>query len=727
MRRNETTQAMVVLRESPRVPASPDASRAAWPPKSPFQALLSSPSGRKKWQDHQSRFPARSISPSPTKVAMRQISMSSSESDEADEELRLEEIALRRKQKEIERKRQRGEELGQDEEDEEDIQLKLDEIKIRLKQRQRLKDKKRKRQESVDRPKHSRAQSETHVQVPMSPAKERAIAPQEQLSPARKRLGLDTTAGASNVSLKRARDGQVKPPKRVPTKRPDTSRPKSFTERLQAGLKQADEKEAKAERIERGRSKTFSTMQLRPSSGGSTSRPQSQRSNTDTSKPDDKDEASYEPFSELHLSKRNVPHALLARELETKQIYTLPRLLKEVVSPDYEPPDCEEDIVILAILASKSSPYDQAFKHKTSETGKPQIDADAPRNKFMVLKLCDLAWEIDLFLFDTGFDQFWKLTPGTLLAILNPGIMPPKGNRHSGKFSLKLSSSDDKIMEIGTARDLGYCTSIKKDGQPCNAWIDRRSTEICEFHLNLFVEKQRKERMEVNTMWRRVNAGGKGRAREKRSSTVTNSREHGTLYHHQHGLGGSAASLLDAEDSSKLTNLSTEEASRKRLAAAQKERDLQRALDKMPSSVGKEYMLARSNSAMSARSAPESGIFQKPKAAELRLLANDASRVQLSAAKDRKFHFGLGAVPTTGREAVGWGGARKSELLRVKTPETEVRQTAMRPLSRDSGVQSPSKKARFMIAGKGIREPGRESGCGADLRFGDDDDELDIV
>jgi minichromosome maintenance protein 10 len=205
------------------------------------------------------------------------------------------------------------------------------------------------------------------------------------------------------------------------------------------------------------------------------------------------DGSGYDPFSGIHLGKRHIAHTDVARAFEGSELYTLPRLLKEVKAPEYDPPDCEADFIVLGILASKSTPYNQKTTHRTNDEGKPQEDAAAPRNKFMVLKLVDLKWELDVFLFGTAFDQFWKLTPGTLLAIQNPAILPPKGNQHSGKFSLKLGSSEDRVMEIGVARDLSYCASKKADGQQCESWVDARSTEVCDYHLNLLIDKSRKD------------------------------------------------------------------------------------------------------------------------------------------------------------------------------------------------------------------------------------------
>lgn len=819
---------MVVVRESPRVKQSPDKNTTQWPPKSPFQALLSSPSGRKKWQDHRTRGDERSPSPSPSPLRRP---MSSSKALQA---------------------LQAGSMSAQDDEDDEDdetLRAKMEMIQAKLKYNAL---RRKKLAEGADGTEHSsrtssRADSiltsprkslrpstsqpnlrRPDVEVELSPVKDRVVEP---VSPARKRLGLNAPAKAQDVSLKRARDGtQVGRSESVRSALNfDAPKPKSFSERLQASKQQTEDREAKFERIERSRSKGFGSniapmpdswrevesagtsgdrggdVLKRPSSARKTqsssrtpkesliSRSASTRSSQTTrAKPkasgifqaaeqshsrtardsadSDSDpssvppnegtpSSSYDPNSEIHLSKRHIAHSDVARAMEGKEIYDLPRLLKEVKSPHYDPPDCEEDFVVFAVLASKTSPYDQKQKRKTSDMDKPQEDAEAPRNKFMVLKLTDLKYEVDCFLFGTAFDQFWKLTPGTLLAILNPSILPPKTNQHSGRFSLKLGSSEDCVMELGIARDLGYCSSVKKDGQQCGEWIDKRTTDICEFHLNLFIEKQRKGRMEVNTMWRgtgdsdlrtksRSRAAGGFDKELKKQKGVTQSREYGTLYSVSTGMK-SSASLLDADDTDALHNMTTEDASRKRIAAQQKDRDLQRTLAEIGNSVGQEYMQAKTGTTSSTRSkdigaADARALFEKPKASDLGLLNNKANATHLSPAKDRKHHFGISAIGSSGRGAMGWGGAREAGLLRPKgsnrlgSPERgqtqldKVQATAMRPpavraRSTDGGSLSPKKRARFMLEKKGIREPGRESGGPDSLKGLDDDDDLDIV
>ncbi|GAB7362014.1 hypothetical protein MBLNU230_g2049t1 [Neophaeotheca triangularis] len=858
---------MVVVRQSPKAHVSPDKTAEQWPPRSPFQALLSSPSGRKRWQDRSNtirdrdREEDRSPSPSPLRKPMESsralqasFGMSKAANDEEEEDddeetLQLQLKAIEAKLKLKKLQKAKGNDSGSDAQQSNSSARSREET-IRTSPRKALANAPSLRPPGQDR-----------VEVPVSPSKDRIIQQKDQLSPARVRLGLDAAAKASDVSLKRARDGtQLK--KSDPTRpaysdraNTDTPKPKSFSQRLAENRLDAQGQEEKSRRIQQSRSKgfglgaasggggikddessPFKTARSRrsneqgsmapPSIGRSHStfrqgnvdaqheltptRPtSSDRSPERSSKtlkqppkpasshhtndsemdvdsvpksqsqpqPQPQQHNSFEPHSQTHLSKRQIPHTDITRALSSKEIYTLPRLLKEVKSPHYEPPDCESDFVVLAILASKSTPFNQKPAHHTSDSHKPQDDPAAPRNKFMVLKLTDLKWEVDCFLFGSAFDQFWKLTPGTLLAILNPSIMPPKASttnrnaQHSGRFSLKLGSSEDSVMEIGTARDLAWCSSVKKDGQTCGDWVNKTKNDLCEFHVNMLVERERKGRMQVNTMAR--GAGGafapKSRERSQGGPRAVNRdagtyhREFGQLYSvASGGKGSTAASLLDADDTDKLHSMTRDEASRKRIAAAERERATAKRLGAMGSGIGAEYLRAKHDPAANATASEletAQNMFDKPKIETLGLLGKSAGDQRLSPAKDRKRHFGMGAAAMgkkNGRAegAMGWGGARKAGLLMPKagaamgSPERGqgTLESAMRPMSKGSatasdGSVSPRKKrARYEIVGKGIREPGRES-LGEELSGGkkgigieedggyddDDDDGLDIV
>jgi minichromosome maintenance protein 10 len=449
--------------------------------------------------------------------------------------------------------------------------------------------------------------------------------------------------------------------------------------------------------------------------------------------------STFEPYSSLHLTKRSLDHTKLTRTLHGKQIYTIPQLLKEVKSPHYDPPDCETDYIVLGIVASKSTPRDQKNNPKSINTaGSDEYN----RPKFMALRLTDLKWEVDMYLFDTGFEKWWKLTEGTVIAVLNPGIMPPR-NKDSGAFSLKVTSCEDTILEIGTAKDLGFCKSIKSDGHQCTQWIDKRKTEVCEFHIALQVDKARKGRMELNTMVGMTGKGGKkfgrgGKEELKREGKYHDKYLHETMYITPSGYGLNSASLLDEEDQRTLKGLEKKEAVRKRKREREKEDELARRLGSKGNGAGSEYLtyhrdvkrttVTNGNGTTTSSMIPSSStvsMASEPVDAEaLGLLSNKAGLVSLSPVKGRK--RGIPSSNNDGNSApMGWGGAFKRGLLDKSPRKSSLKQ--------DGADVSPRKKARLLLPEKGIRTPGRESLGGADIFLeqadeeDDDDDDLEII
>ena len=435
------------------------------------------------------------------------------------------------------------------------------------------------------------------------------------------------------------------------------------------------------------------------------------------------DPSLYDPFSQLHLSSRTLPHSFLQKTFpaESHTCLRLPQLLKQVTAPDYELPGLEStDVVVVGVIASKSSPLDHKGKQSNTDEKNPDKwdDGRQNRSKFIALQLCDLNWSIDLYLFGTAVPKYHRLSPGTVVAILNPGTMPPKkGKEDTGAFSLTIHHGEDTLLEIGRARDLGSCNAVRKDGKQCGDWVNLQKTEICEWHLNAQIAKTQAGRMGVNTG---SNALGRSTSARKTNGRYTGSTEAGkggkrgllpsndglkydrnTSSHYFMATSGdpqrhmndvargksfekSAAALIDEDDDDPFIaegRLSRDREARlkRRLLNEEKERDIARKLTAMGAGgAGGEYLrkrLAPSSDGPSSRDDDdEERRLEQPKL------------------------------------------STKDNILRS---ETNV--NGKRPA--DSVRLSPLKRTRF-ITDKGIREAGRDSFGGN--RFGKDD-ELDIV
>lgn len=616
--------------------------------------------------------------------------------------------------------------------------------------------------------------------IPASPVR-RVQRPQNQTSPSRVLLGIDKGRKAKDVSLKRPpslrkrADGQASPTasKYLTTSRTshsttqssaEASLSRNFNERLAAARAEEEKRRERQERIDRMRTNAFDISkeemeqlktsaveipgeELRPTefsreqilqahpppaSGGG-----SQRSTTTSAEPtpkpkrgggqladnlpsarDGESDSSFEAYSSFHLSKRIMPHGTLTRQLKHKRLYGIKDLLKHVKSPDYQLPDVEEDIVVFAIVASKSEPR----SHKPTDNGTKPSD----RGKYMVMTIVDLKWELELFLFNSGFTRFWKIPEGTVVAILNPTVMPPpRARAHSGKFSLVINSDADTIIEIGTARDLGFCKSMKKDGNLCNSWVNKKRTEFCEFHSNEIVRKARGARTELNQMgfggeykknksFYKTGEEGKGRS-------GTYDRETGTHWFATKSM--SAASLIDGAADRK----EREEAVKRRVIAREKEQQIMKALSKVGSGTGQEYMRIAGSQPPPSGSAKQSqpSEAKPPDARELGLIGmRNKSAITLSPVKRKRPDSSQSRTSTESGNGggLGWGGGLARKLSRMKDGEALNQER--------KGSRSPVKKTRF-VTDRGIRVAGRES-LGGDLGngevgLGDDDDDLVIL
>ncbi|KAG8707048.1 hypothetical protein FRC08_000728 [Ceratobasidium sp. 394] len=155
------------------------------------------------------------------------------------------------------------------------------------------------------------------------------------------------------------------------------------------------------------------------------------------------------------------------------------------------------------------------FGHRASE-GKPapkeQYKGDALLN--MLLFEADSARTIDgengrgkgknvVYKGGSGgaFEKCSKLREGAVLAILNPRILKPfqrtAGNPHPRDNALAITPENaDSIEILGYSRDLGSCNAVKRDGNPCGSWCDRRVSDVCEYHIQHAVKGKRAARPE---------------------------------------------------------------------------------------------------------------------------------------------------------------------------------------------------------------------------------------
>lgn len=128
--------------------------------------------------------------------------------------------------------------------------------------------------------------------------------------------------------------------------------------------------------------------------------------------------------------------------------------------------DCTDDWVIAGVLFNKSPV-------KTSQKGK----------QYCIWKITDLSTDlksVTVFLFSGAHKQFWKIPTGAVVGILNPSVMESREDNNLATLSV---DNAQKIMVLGTSKDLGKCKSMKKNGDPCIAPINLRYGEYCVYHV----------------------------------------------------------------------------------------------------------------------------------------------------------------------------------------------------------------------------------------------------
>jgi minichromosome maintenance protein 10 len=273
------------------------------------------------------------------------------------------------------------------------------------------------------------------------------------------------------------------------------------------------------------------------------------------------------------------------------------------------------------------------------------------------------------------------------------------------------------VLEIGRARDLGYCKTTKKDGKQCGSWVNAAKTDICEWHLNAEIQRTKASRMGVNT-------GSNGFGRKQHHHLTKNDDEprrgllgrDGRKYDRESGghyyiastgpkpSGGLARNggprrdnpFLDAVEGDLARPSERDARLRRHLAAQAKEREIAEKLGSQDhlgfgfDSAGADYMRRKI-----AASRDENA------------RVNGNQTIGDSSSSQR--------TKTISRTILSSGGTETSESRKRTAADVRL---------------SPVKKTRF-VTEKGIREAGRES-LGtttgpASRHDSDSDDELEIV
>jgi hypothetical protein len=205
-----------------------------------------------------------------------------------------------------------------------------------------------------------------------------------------------------------------------------------------------------------------------------------------------------EPFTHLRLAKEPLlEFDFLKEQFDDAEIFDVSKVFVHVHPPNFDPPQvC--NWVLIGVVARKYRPRDR-------------ISRDGTNKKSLTIILTDLkAFDIPVSITGPAFEKYWKVTEGSIVAILNPRvyktskkIFDPSDpvDRETETFGLFVEDgSADSILSIGRSKDYGRCAAVTKKGTPCTHWINMAKTTHCDYHAEKRIMKARAGRMEMNSV-----------------------------------------------------------------------------------------------------------------------------------------------------------------------------------------------------------------------------------
>lgn len=185
-----------------------------------------------------------------------------------------------------------------------------------------------------------------------------------------------------------------------------------------------------------------------------------------------------EPHTNLTLTTRYIAPDKFDALVDNAKVLTLSKLLSEVYPPHFTPPQYP-NYVVMAVVARKG-----------------EVKQSIKGSKYVMLTLTDLNYDLMLAIHGAGYEKFWKIRPGTLVAILNPSVYVTKTDSRTLGLSTRNETS---ILEIGHAKHCGQCHGERTTKKRCKNWVDLRRTEFCEYHREVKMRKAAGSRPEFNS------------------------------------------------------------------------------------------------------------------------------------------------------------------------------------------------------------------------------------
>ncbi|KAK0167856.1 hypothetical protein PV327_001711 [Microctonus hyperodae] len=104
-------------------------------------------------------------------------------------------------------------------------------------------------------------------------------------------------------------------------------------------------------------------------------------------------------------------------------------------------------------------------------------------SQYCIWTISDLSENVNkvsIFLFKNAYKLFWKTAEGSVVGILNPNILESRNDNVQATLSVDVAQ---KIMILGTSKDMGKCKSKKKNGDLCGNIVNINRCEYCIYHV----------------------------------------------------------------------------------------------------------------------------------------------------------------------------------------------------------------------------------------------------
>ncbi|XP_026321522.1 protein MCM10 homolog [Hyposmocoma kahamanoa] len=187
-----------------------------------------------------------------------------------------------------------------------------------------------------------------------------------------------------------------------------------------------------------------------------------------------------DPVFGIRITKPLVSSTALVERMQGREAVSMLRVKKYV-----ELKNNTQDWVIGGVIVRKTSA-------KKSQKG----------NQFLIWTLSDLKDDfktVSMFLFRKAYNDLWKTSEGTVVAVLNPNILDRSENSKD-QACLSVETSD-RVMILGQSKDLGVCKSKKKNGESCTAFINLCQGDHCIYHVKQEYQKfSKRQELQSSTM-----------------------------------------------------------------------------------------------------------------------------------------------------------------------------------------------------------------------------------